>query len=127
VRLLLDTNVLIWALEDSPKLGAQARNEMGLAGEIFVSAASVWECEIKAGMGKLKLPAGYLSQIAAAGFSELEITYDHAKAISGVELPHKDPFDQMLLSQATHEDLLFVTVDEVLLKAYPAICLDGRK
>jgi len=54
MRLLIDTQIFIWAVLDSDKLGRKARQIMLDAGEVFVSAASIWEIAIKAKIGKLE-------------------------------------------------------------------------
>lgn len=126
MRFLLDTQVVLWALADSSRLGKQAREQLKLADEINVSAASIWECEIKAELGRLILPKGYADAITAAGFAELPISCEHAAGVNRVELPHRDPFDRVLMAQAIQEDLVVITADEVLLDAYPERCIDGR-
>jgi PIN domain nuclease of toxin-antitoxin system len=127
VRLLLDTHVLLWALQDDPQLGVQTRELMHQAEVIMVSVASIWEAQIKADIGKLALPETFLAAVAQSGFSELTIGWEAATAISAVVLPHRDPFDRLLITQAEQEELRLVTADEVLLKAYPEVCLDAHK
>ncbi len=127
MKLLIDTNVMLWTVLDSPKLGVSARLQMKQADVIYVSAASIWEARIKAMNGKLDLPNGLLGVIAATGFKELSIGWEAAEAIDEVELPHRDPFDRMLVVQARQEGLMLLTGDEALLKAYPDLCIDGRE
>jgi PIN domain nuclease of toxin-antitoxin system len=85
--------------------------------EHWVSAASVREIAIKASLGKLTLarPLQELEKgIAAAGFQTLDISVRHAAAVSGVELPHNDPFDRMLLAQCEVETLRLMSADKAL-------------
>jgi PIN domain nuclease of toxin-antitoxin system len=126
VRLLLDTHVLLWALQDSPSLGVDARLKMKRAEAIYVSAASIWEARIKQGIGKLSLPEGFMGAIAASGFTELPVGWEPADQIGEVALPHRDPFDRLLLTQAAQEGLVLATADAVLLKSYAVLCLDAR-
>lgn len=118
MRLLLDTHVLIWALEDSPRLGASARRILqDPDNEHWVSAASVWEIAIKASIRKLTLsrPLREIEKgIRAAGFRLLDITIRHAAAVAEVELAQSDPFDRLLLAQCEVETLRLVTADRGL-------------
>jgi len=126
VRLLLDTNAVLWAVLDSPLLGVGARMSLKQAEATYVSAASVWEVRIKAAKGKLTLPKGFLAALAATGFKELPVAWEHVDGVGGVELPHGDPFDRLLLVQAGQEQLILLTSDAVLLSAHPDACLDAR-
>ena len=127
MKFLLDTHVLLWALEDAKRLGPKALQELRRAEVIYVSSASIWEAYIKADIGKLTLPDGFLAAVAASGFSELAIDWEAAAGIGGMELPHHDPFDRLLLAQADQEQLRLVTADEVLLAAHAGLCLDARE
>jgi PIN domain nuclease of toxin-antitoxin system len=127
VRLLLDTHVLLWALSDDAALGAQTRELMRQAEVIYVSAASIWEARIKADIGKLTLPVGFLAAIAQSGFNELAIGWEATAGIQSPKLPHRDPFDRLLATQAQQEQLRLVTADKVLLAALPHVCWDGRE
>jgi len=128
--MLLDTHVLLWLLADDPVLGDRTRD--ALAGrEAHVSTASMWEIAIKAELGKLSVPDDLPGRIEAAGLAWLPVSPEHAWASRGVEgLPHRDPFDRLLVSQAVAEDLLLVTADRVLLGSdlRPAVRLqDARR
>lgn len=80
-----------------------------------MSAASIWEISIKSAMGKLSAnPAEVLAAIEPAGFSLLPITGEHAAKLAELPLLHKDPFDRMLIAQASVEPMLLLTNDEVL-------------
>ena len=118
MRLLIDTHILIWALEGSAQLSTKARDLLrDPMHEHWVSAASVWEIAIKSSIGKLTLvkPLRELEKgIVAAGFEVLDVTIQHAAAIMDVELSHNDPFDRLLLAQCEVETLRLVTADRVL-------------
>lgn len=114
MRVLLDTHLLLWALGSPSKLSAASRKQIESA-EVFVSAASAWEISIKRSLGKLQAdPREVVAAIAPAGFALLSITGEHAAKV--VELPalHKDPFDRMLIAQATIEPMILLTNDEAL-------------
>ena len=118
MRILLDTHIYLWWLEDHPKLSTEARTLIGDATEVYVSSASIWEASIKAGIGKLDVDVDALvAEIAGSGFSELQISARHAAAVRGLADIHNDPFDRLLIAQAICEPLRFLTHDGKL-KAY---------
>ena len=110
MRLLLDTHALIWWGLDDPQLGAAAREAIGAAdSEVFVSAASAMEVTTKHRLGKLpqgeRLALGFESLVAAMGFQPLPITLAHARFAGNLVVPHKDPFDRLLIAQAISEGM----------------------
>jgi PIN domain nuclease of toxin-antitoxin system len=114
MRVLLDTHLLLWALGSPSKLSKKARQRID-SGEVFASAASIWEISIKCALGKLAAnPAQILAGIEAAGFNHLPIMGAHAAKV--IELPsvHKDPFDRLLIAQARVEPMMLLTDDETL-------------
>lgn len=118
MRLLIDTHVLIWALEGSSRLGNKARALLkDPEHEHWVSAASVWEIAIKSSVRKLALsrPLRDLEKgIVAAGFRMLDISIRHAAAVPEIEVPHNDPFDRLLLAQCEVETLRLLSADSAL-------------
>jgi PIN domain nuclease of toxin-antitoxin system len=111
-RLLLDTHVLLWAVEDSPILGLDAREVIvDPRNQVFVSAASVWEIAIKRAQGKLSIPESVSEAVKEAGFAELPVTFFHAEQAGALPPYHRDPFDRMLVAQAQAEGLVIVTQD----------------
>jgi PIN domain nuclease of toxin-antitoxin system len=114
VRVLLDTHLLLWALSQPSKLSSATRKQI-VAADVYVSAASIWEIGIKSALGKLAAnPSEVLGAIEPAGFSLLPITGEHAAKVAELPLLHKDPFDRMLVAQASLEPMLLLTNDEVL-------------
>lgn len=118
MRLLIDTHILIWALEGSSRLGGKARNLLRDPDhEHWVSIASIWEIVIKASLHKINLarPLAELEKgILAAGFQLLNINIRHAVAVPDIVLPHNDPFDRLLLAQCEVETLRLVSADKTL-------------
>ena len=118
MRLLLDTHVVLWALADSPRLSARARELLADPdNECWVSSASVWEIAIKVRLGKYQLghPLTAIEDaIEAAGFRSIDVSMRHATAIERVEAPHADPFDRLLLAQCEVETLRLLTADAAL-------------
>jgi len=111
-NLLLDTHVLIWALENSPMLTGEARKAI-INGKnmVFVSSVSIWEISIKKAMGKLKAPDNLDEEIELHRFTPLNINFDHARLAGALPDIHKDPFDRMLIAQAIIEKLTLISRD----------------
>lgn len=124
--MLLDTHVVLWLLDDSPRLGARARAGLRSGDDVQVSAASLWELAVKAGLGKVTVPDDLPDLIAAAGLSLLPVTADHAWSIRDSVLSHRDPFDRMLVAQAGVEGLPFLTADAAILEAAPHLDVEVR-
>jgi len=115
MRLLIDTQIFIWVVLDSDKLGVKARQIILAATEVFVSAASIWEIAIKAKIGKLEgNPDEFVEAIKQSGFRELVISARHAAKVHELPLYHRDPFDRILIAQALTEPLRFLTADSML-------------
>jgi PIN domain nuclease of toxin-antitoxin system len=107
---LLDNHTLLWVLGDHPRLSALARSLIEDPSiRTLVNVVSCWEIAIKAGKGHLKLaePARTLleRELPANNFNLLPITLEHATAVEGLPLHHKDPFDRLLIAQAMVEGL----------------------
>jgi len=81
---------------------------------VFVSAASVWELEIKRAAKRLRTPQDIEWLVNDAGYEQLGITFEHAKAAGRLPLHHHDPFDRMLVAQAQLEGLTLLTADSAL-------------
>ncbi len=113
--LLLDSNALLWAVLDSPRLGKAARKTMReRAGAIFFSHASIWELAIKSASGKLRLEEDFAEAAESAGFSLLPLTAQHCWQAAHLPRHHADPFDRLMVAQAEIEKLAFVTSDKIL-------------
>jgi len=122
LRLLLDTHLLLWWLEDSPLLSGRARRLIEAPeNTVFVSAASIWEVRIKQGLGKLALPGAFDRVLLESSFELLAVTVAHANAIRELPAVHRDPFDRMLVAQATVEKLLLITSDARLAEYGPMV------
>jgi PIN domain nuclease of toxin-antitoxin system len=114
--LLLDSQALLWLLDDNPRLGARARQVITSAQGVYVSAATVWELTIKTMLGKLSIPADFSTRLTAQGLALLHVTAEHAEAIGDFpELVRHDPFDRLLVAQASRAGLRLLTADRVLL------------
>lgn len=116
---LLDTHVVLWLLDDNPRLGTGARQRITSSSAVYVSAASTWELAIKAAIGKLALPDDFDDAIDRSALRDLPVTRQHTLACEIGGLPHRDPFDALLVAQAKVERLTLLTADAKLLAALP--------
>lgn len=121
MRLLLDTHIAVWIVEDNPALTKTARQLLtDKASAIFVSAAAIWEIAIKSALRPERQDAfGFTAQKAhevftASGMKMLDMTAQHAATISDLPAIHADPFDRMMIAQAHCENLHFMTHDRAL-------------
>ena len=122
MKLLLDTHLLLWAAGQPKRLSPAALKLIDSpANELFFSAASIWEVAIKRRLGRSDFQAdprllrrGLLDN----GYSELPILSDHVVAIDSLPLLHKDPFDRLLVAQASVEGISLLTTDSVMAQ-YP--------
>ena len=122
MKLLLDTHLLLWAAGQPARLSAKARRLINHPeNELVFSAASLWEVAIKRGLGRSDfqvdtrlLRRGLLDN----GYSELPIRSEHVVATESLPPIHKDPFDRILVAQATAEGITLLTSD-ALVAQYP--------
>lgn len=117
MKLLLDTHVLLWWLDDpnqlSPKALEAIRDEDN---PVFISAAVVWEIVIKKALDKLDAPDNLNDVAAENRFEPLAITIEHALALEKLAMHHRDPFDRIQIAQAMVEDMTLVTRDAEIAK-----------
>lgn len=119
MRYLLDTHSLLWWLDDPGLLSDQSRAAISNGrNTVYVSAAAVWEMVIKKALGKLVIPDNLEEVLLLNRFQELPVTFNHALAVLGLPLHHRDPFDRLLIAQSKSEGLTLVTRDPDILK-YP--------
>ena len=117
MKLLLDTHAFLWFVAGDERLTGRARRAMQAKDAILLlSVVSVWEMAIKAGLGRLKLPATAAQYIGAkihAGLQLLPLDWSHAASVETLPFHHRDPFDRALIAQAQAEKLSIVTSDSV--------------
>jgi PIN domain nuclease of toxin-antitoxin system len=124
MRLLLDTHIFLWCLDDDPKLSAEAWSSIEAAEGVWVSSASLWEAAIKFQLGRLSVPPERLAAaVSSSGFLELPIRFHHAAAVGRLPALHRDPFDRLLIAQAISEPLHFLTADAQLVPYSPLVKL----
>jgi PIN domain nuclease of toxin-antitoxin system len=118
MKLLLDTHLLLWAAGEPRRLSKPARRLIDNPdNELLFSAASLWEVSIKRRLGRedFKVDARLLRRgLLDNGYSELPILSDHVVATESLPLLHRDPFDRILVAQATVEGVTLLTIDSLV-------------
>ena len=114
MRLLLDTNALLWLLSDDKRLGSTARQSVKDSQELVISEASLWEISIKISIGKLQPIPELLDTVNNLGFRRLNLKDEYLRCYESLPILHKDPFDRMLVAQASVEDITLLTSDTFL-------------
>ena len=127
MKVLLDTQVILWSLADDDQLGKKARALINDATVTkLVSSASIWEMEIKAQLGRLEVVENLPAVLLASGVTPLSISWFHAQTAGALPLHHGDPFDRMLIAQAQCDDLSLLSSDDEFSK-YDVGLIDARK
>lgn len=121
MKLLVDTNILLWWFLRSERLPAKLRATLAdAANGVFASAVSTWEIAVKSALGRLSLPgepAQYLpDRFRRAQIQELPITAAHTYGVFALPKHHADPFDRLLIAQAQLEAMTIVTADRTFKK-----------
>jgi PIN domain nuclease of toxin-antitoxin system len=116
LKLLLDTHAALWWLIDDERFSPRAeRYLLDDTNRVLLSAAVVWEVSIKRSIGKLEAPDGFADTLLGAGALPLPITVEHATAVEQLDWHHRDPFDRMLVAQATIEGAAVVSRDRAFM------------
>jgi len=126
VSYLLDTHILLWWVEDDPRVRADTRAKIAdPSHEVVVSVASLWEAAIKRAVGKLRFETTtLLDALSRGGMRVLPITAEHALAAGDLPRHHDDPFDRMLVAQARAEGLTLISRD-ARLRSYDVVILEA--
>jgi PIN domain nuclease of toxin-antitoxin system len=113
--LLLDTQIYLWYLVDSPRITWQISEQISEADVVLVSAASIWEAAIKIGLGKLDAKISDLVKgIEASGFAQLPVSAAEAGRVASLPPIHNDPFDRLLVAQALAGPFRLLTADSTV-------------
>ena len=123
MKLLLDTHIFLWLIDDNKRLSEQYRQAIQHPrNEKYLSVVSIWECAIKYQIGKLDFPSSPETYLPEERRKHLikTLTIDEDSITPLVKLPllHKDPFDRLIMAQALQHDLILMTEDKLIL-AYP--------
>lgn len=126
-RVLLDTHVAYWAITSPKRLGGKARRLIELAEVVCVSAISIAEIRIKQMSGKLAAAHDYAKAFQESGFKIADFDVESADAISRFgSLANHDPFDRLILGQASATATHFITADRTILALNPAFVIDAE-
>ena len=113
--LLVDAHALLWWLGDDPALSSPAARSLAdPANAVVVSAATVWEIEVKRVAGRLQAPDDLLASLDQARIDTASFTAQDAVAAAGLPMHHKDPFDRMLVAHAQRIGATIVSRDRQL-------------
>jgi len=121
MKVLVDTHVFLWLLEDAPQLSNHAKEAFSNPdAKIYFSAASYWEICIKQSIGKLELLDGWetiiLRELKRNRIQWLAIEPEHMQDILTLPWHHRDPFDRLLIAQARQEVMSMMTADQRIAK-----------
>jgi PIN domain nuclease of toxin-antitoxin system len=125
LKVLLDTNALIWWLEDNRKLGPRARRRLADSRTTPIATIiSLWEMTMKFRAGKMKQPGSALLPFLAEQQVELiEVRLEHLRVLDSLAKYHDDPFDHLILAQAKAEGAVLMTSDDNM-RLYGVPCID---
>lgn len=110
-RYLLDTHVLLWAVNRDTRLPATHAEILDARRGLIISVVSIWEIAIKRSTKKLRLDGNIVEIIKSRGIPILAINEAHAAQVERLPHHHRDPFDRLLIAQAQLEDLTLMTTD----------------
>ena len=127
MKLLLDTHIFLWLINDNERLSDRYRQAIqNPNNEKFLSVVSIWECTIKYQIGKLDFPGSPETYLPAERrkhlIKTLTVNEDSIVSLINLSLIHKDPFDRLIMAQALLHNLTIMTEDKLIL-AYPNIRL----
>lgn len=116
--LLLDTHAFLWWIGDDARLSDAAARAISNGGTVLLSVASAWEIAIKASLGRIDVPKDLnrflADQVRRNGFTILPIELAHAARTARIGNHHRDPFDRLLIAQATIENAVLLTCDPLM-------------
>ena len=119
MKLLLDTHILLWAASAPHKLPKKIRNLIeDQSNDLYFSAASLWEIVIKNRLGRDDFvvdPRVFRTALMDHGYKEITIDSEHVLFVHDLPALHKDPFDRILVAQASIEGMGLLTVDQMVI------------
>jgi len=122
MKYLIDTHVLLWYMENNPRLSVRVSGEIeDRNNTIHLSKASLWEIAIKISTGKLQLTMPILeleNYLILKSIDQLDFNFKDLETLSKLPFHHNDPFDRLIISQAINHNLSVISVDEKF-KLYP--------
>jgi PIN domain nuclease of toxin-antitoxin system len=114
VAILLDTHTFLWWVQNAPQLSRNARDRITRE-NCYLSIASCWELAIKVASERIQFDrpiAQFLAEeLTANTISLLPIEFRHVMRVANLPHHHRDPFDRLLIAQASEENLTIVSID----------------
>lgn len=119
MRVLLDSHVVLWAVDNPSMLGEHATIELqDLDNELHISAATIWELSIKVGLNKLQLSLAFRDWMNKAigdlSATILPITVEYADVQAALPSHHRDPFDRLIIAQSIAEQISIISHDSAM-------------
>ncbi len=115
MKLLLDTNAVIWMLGESSRLSPVLTATLNDTGnQLWISTCTIHEIAVKVSIGKLRMPADFLETLASKGCEFLPPSAEDAWRVAQLPLIHRDPFDRLIIAQAIAHGLTLLTSDHLL-------------
>ena len=113
MRLLLDTQIMLWQISDDKRLSGRLRDCLIDPDNVkIVSDVSSWEVVIKNRTGKLDISLeAFEAEVRYNEYERLPIVRSHFARLLKVPIIHRDPFDHLLIAQAQVEKLSVLTAD----------------
>jgi PIN domain nuclease of toxin-antitoxin system len=115
MKLLLDTHIVLWFLDDVEKLSETALAAiLEPENEKYISIVSAWELAIKINLGKLTFEGGiahFFTVVEENGFELLPVKKDYIKLLETLPLFHRDPFDRLLIASVMSEGMKLISSD----------------
>lgn len=115
MKLLIDTHIYIWLAENSQRLDLKIKQQIEKSSEVYISIASVWEIAIKRSLGKLEFEQTMYQIFKSFNDQKinlLQISKRHLEILETLPLHHRDPFDRLIIAQATAEGMTIVSQDQ---------------
>ena len=114
MSLILDSNALLWWLEDSPRFPTALMERINTEPDLWVSVVTPWELWIKVSSGKLDLPGDLIDELRVRQIAVVSPTLEDARLAANLPLIHRDPFDRMIVAQTFNRRATLITSDRIL-------------
>lgn len=127
MKILLDTNALIWWMEDNSLLGPKARATLANpSNTVIATIVSIWEITMKWRAGKFPWPGSiYISLLAEEDVALMPVEQPHLEVLEQLSFHHKDSFDHLILAQAMVENAALISSDREMaqygIRCFPAL------
>ncbi len=119
MKLLLDSNTVVWFLEGASDLSETAAGLIeNLDSRSLVSSVTPWELAVKTGLGKLRLPYSlgeeFDATLQSMGFELLPLSQAALERTTRLPGHHRDPFDRLLVAEALEQSAALLSPNEIL-------------